>query len=129
MNQRIVKGPNLKLDKVKEKKATEVVTPTTKMEKDIIRIIMQDYNNVLNLTPGRNIYSAGDKRTANYEDIINKRWDLCQGCEFLKNDKCEKCGCFMKVKTRIATARCPIGKWEKEYDFMKGKKVGSLITN
>ena len=57
------------------------------------------------------------------QDIIDKRWDICKGCEFLNNDKCDKCGCFMKVKTRVATARCPIGKWEKEYEFIKGRKV------
>ena len=57
------------------------------------------------------------------QDIIDKRWDICQGCEFLNNNKCDKCGCYMKVKTRVATARCPIGKWEKEYEFIKGRKV------
>ena len=63
------------------------------------------------------------------QDIIDKRWDICKGCEFLNNNKCEKCGCFMKVKTRVATARCPIGKWEKEYKFIEGKKVnGTHIT-
>ena len=63
------------------------------------------------------------------QDIIDKRWDICKGCEFLNNNKCEKCGCFMKVKTRVATARCPVGKWEKEYEFIKGKAVnGSHIT-
>ena len=63
------------------------------------------------------------------QDIIDKRWDICMGCEFLNNNKCDKCGCFMKVKTRVATARCPIGKWEKEYKFIKGKKVnGAHIT-
>ena len=64
------------------------------------------------------------------QDIIDKRWDICKGCEFLNNNKCEKCGCFMKVKTRVATARCPVGKWEKEYEFIKGKAVnGSHITS
>ena len=63
------------------------------------------------------------------QDIIDKRWDICKGCEFLNNNKCEKCGCFMKVKTRVATARCPVGKWEKEYEFIKGKALnGSHIT-
>ena len=64
------------------------------------------------------------------QDIIDKRWDICKGCEFLTdNDKCQKCGCFMKVKTRIATVACPIGKWDKEYDFMKGKATnGTRIT-
>ena len=56
--------------------------------------------------------------------IIDKRWDICQGCEFLIDDKrCEKCGCFMKVKTRFSTAKCPIDKWGKEYKFFKGEKV------
>ena len=48
------------------------------------------------------------------EDIINERWDLCKGCEFLlPTNNCKKCGCFMKVKTRVAKAECPIGKWNK----------------
>jgi hypothetical protein len=41
------------------------------------------------------------------------RFQTCQGCEFLTQDsfRCEKCGCFMKTKTQIATSSCPIGKW------------------
>ncbi len=59
------------------------------------------------------------------QEIIDKRWAECQKCEFLfkPTGNCKKCGCFMKVKTRVATASCPIGKWEKEYDFVKGEKV------
>ena len=65
------------------------------------------------------------------QDIIDKRLSMCQGCEHFisATSQCKKCGCFMKVKTKVATARCPVGKWEKEYDFIKGKKVGSLITS
>ena len=56
--------------------------------------------------------------------IIDKRWKICQGCEFLINDsRCEKCGCFMKVKSRFSVASCPINKWGKEYNFIKGEKV------
>ena len=62
------------------------------------------------------------------QEVIDKRWDICKGCEFLNNNKCEKCGCFMKIKTRVATARCPIGKWEKEYKFIEGKKVNGTHT-
>ena len=65
------------------------------------------------------------------QEIIDKRWAECEKCEFLtpKTKQCQKCNCFMKMKTRVATASCPIGKWEKEYDFMKGKKVnGSQVT-
>lgn len=61
------------------------------------------------------------------QDIIDNRWAICMDCEFLSdNNKCEKCGCYMKVKTKIGTVACPIGKWDKEYDFMKGKKTNGI---
>ena len=47
------------------------------------------------------------------EDVLKMRWDLCTECEFLNNNKCEKCGCFMKVKHKLAMAKCPVGKWDK----------------
>ena len=47
------------------------------------------------------------------EEVLKMRWDICSGCEFLKDDKCEKCGCFMKVKHKLAMASCPIGKWDR----------------
>ena len=47
------------------------------------------------------------------EEVLKMRWDLCLGCEFLNNNKCEKCGCFMKVKHKLAQASCPVGKWDK----------------
>ena len=64
------------------------------------------------------------------QDIIDKRWDECQKCEFLlkPTNNCTKCGCFMKVKTKVATARCPVGKWEREFDFIKGRKVAHSVT-
>lgn len=42
-----------------------------------------------------------------------ERLDICNVCEFLNKEKvqCTKCGCFMKLKTVIPTAKCPIGKW------------------
>jgi len=43
---------------------------------------------------------------------VDHRWELCQACEFLTPaNRCEKCGCFMKLKTKIKGAKCPIGKW------------------
>ena len=49
--------------------------------------------------------------------VLDERWNLCSGCEFLtESNKCQKCGCFMKVKHKLAFAKCPIGKWEKYAD-------------
>ena len=50
----------------------------------------------------------------------NKRFKICEGCEFSKiafNIKmvkglgCKKCGCFMNVKARLKRMKCPLGKW------------------
>ena len=48
------------------------------------------------------------------EEKLKERWDACNGCEFL-NDKlmCKKCGCFMRLKSRVKSTKCPIGKWDK----------------
>ena len=51
----------------------------------------------------------------NYIDKVesDKRMDICLGCpELIKlTQTCKECGCFMKAKTRLAEASCPIGKW------------------
>ena len=45
-------------------------------------------------------------------DLAFNRIKICQGCEHLmKHTRCAKCGCFMRVKTRLAHSKCPIGKW------------------
>lgn len=46
-------------------------------------------------------------------DIAQYRLEICKGCEFYreKTNQCKKCGCFMKLKTKLENAKCPIGKW------------------
>jgi hypothetical protein len=44
-------------------------------------------------------------------DQLNKRLELCGSCEYSINKRCLKCGCFIGAKTRLATSKCPIGKW------------------
>ena len=65
------------------------------------------------------------------QEILDYRWNLCKGCEFLKDDdRCSSCGCYMKIKHRIANARCPLNppKWESV--FKKGKVLnGDPITS
>ena len=56
------------------------------------------------------------------QEIAEKRWEICKGCEFLKYDevnpdtnkkdgRCTHCGCFMNVKVHYAVSECPVGKW------------------
>lgn len=47
-------------------------------------------------------------------EVLQERWDACNDCEFLTEKlRCKKCGCFMRLKTRVAKMKCPIGKWSK----------------
>ena len=41
------------------------------------------------------------------------RWEICNRCEFLTKNlkRCQKCGCFMKLKVIFEYATCPKGKW------------------
>jgi hypothetical protein len=46
-------------------------------------------------------------------ELIEYRLGICQTCPFFykKLQKCTKCGCFMKLKTTLQRAQCPVGKW------------------
>lgn len=38
---------------------------------------------------------------------------LCEQCAFfiVADRRCQKCGCWMEIKTRFRTATCPEGRW------------------
>jgi hypothetical protein len=47
------------------------------------------------------------------EELAASRLEICKGCEWFRQnaETCRKCGCFMKLKTKLEKAACPIGKW------------------
>lgn len=47
------------------------------------------------------------------QETIDARMSICNECPFFRSNmkRCDKCGCFMKLKTTLDRARCPIGKW------------------
>ena len=47
------------------------------------------------------------------EELAAYRLKICQTCEWFrpKTQTCKKCGCFMKLKTTLEKAKCPIDKW------------------
>ena len=53
----------------------------------------------------------GSPRTP--DELAAYRLEICKGCEWFrpKTQTCKKCGCFMKLKTTLEKAKCPIGKW------------------
>jgi len=47
------------------------------------------------------------------QEKINDRQTICRECSELIKPvwTCKQCGCFMKIKTRLDHAVCPLEKW------------------
>ncbi len=47
------------------------------------------------------------------EIVSNFRYDICLQCPELVSltKQCKQCGCFMALKTKLESAKCPLGKW------------------
>jgi hypothetical protein len=47
------------------------------------------------------------------KEVQEERFSICAGCpELMKlTNQCKLCGCFMKLKVKLAHAECPAGKW------------------
>jgi hypothetical protein len=50
-------------------------------------------------------------------EVLKQRQSVCEACEFWNakafngTGRCMKCGCSTWAKLRMATEKCPIGKW------------------
>ena len=46
------------------------------------------------------------------KETAEARLAICLQCPHLSPlNRCLKCGCFLKAKTRLRTEKCPVGKW------------------
>ena len=47
------------------------------------------------------------------EELKADRLAICAECPFFikRSKRCSKCGCYMKLKTSLEQAKCPVGKW------------------
>ena len=59
------------------------------------------------------------------KSILQDRQNECSNCEYYVKSmgRCKKCGCLLKLKTRMALASCPIGKWGKVNNLKDGKQL------
>jgi len=66
---------------------------------------------------------SGFKKTSEKE--INKRLEICKKCDFWDDKalnstgRCNICGCSTWAKIRMATEKCPHGKWVEEHEITK----------
>ena len=47
------------------------------------------------------------------QELVEYRLSICNECPMLNKRlmKCKQCGCFMKLKSTLRQASCPMGKW------------------
>lgn len=46
------------------------------------------------------------------QQVAEERLSICKQCpKYLPTGNCTECGCFMKAKTKLPNATCPIHKW------------------
>jgi hypothetical protein len=70
----------------------------------------QEYKEKNGVTP-LDMLNPNTRRAS--EDLATQRFDICLSCpELIQITKqCKKCGCFMTAKTKLESAKCPVGKW------------------
>ncbi|MCR5676379.1 MAG: DUF6171 family protein [Lachnospiraceae bacterium] len=47
------------------------------------------------------------------EAVVEKRLEICRGCEKLTEATCEACGCYVEFRAAIKDGRCPKKKWDR----------------
>jgi hypothetical protein len=47
------------------------------------------------------------------EEVSKLRLEECGRCDYYdkQQNRCKKCGCYMKVKVKFVNTSCPVGKW------------------
>jgi hypothetical protein len=53
------------------------------------------------------------KDIAASQQQIKERISICNDCDWFFEKRCLKCGCFISVKSKLASAKCPLDKWDK----------------
>jgi hypothetical protein len=94
------------LDRIPEEEKEEEIKKSLPSNMQMIKSLSSSLKNVSKaLIKGEKVrLSKGE---------AEERMKICASCEeYIKEEnRCNLCGCYMRVKTRIATEKCPIGKW------------------
>jgi hypothetical protein len=72
-------------------------------------VIVVDYNGAPKAVSVFDLVNPARPRAD--KETRTARMSICKSCDRYSNYRCSECGCFMKTKTILADAMCPIGKW------------------
>lgn len=62
---------------------------------------------------GINAFEEAAQNNIVSDEVQQERYNICLDCTNLykPTSTCKLCGCFMKAKTKLRKASCPIKKW------------------
>lgn len=88
----------------------------TAVGEDVVATAPSLIQQAANFTASAARHVASGLRHATDEEV-ERRYAICQTCEFLRGGACTKCGCGVSRQRKFlsklhwANERCPIGKW------------------
>lgn len=73
------------------------------------------FNNIANFTQSMYNHAKSGFRQV-YPHIFDNRLEICKSCDKLdiENATCKECGCFLMIKAKWASEKCPLDKWGTE---------------
>lgn len=93
-------------DQMKKKYETENLSQFPSVFQQARNLAKQILISGIDKAKGRPLLASPEKAAA--------RMDICAKCEFLKENRCTKCGCYINTKIQVESAGCPINKWGEE---------------
>jgi hypothetical protein len=87
----------------KQKLASEDLSSFPSLFQQARNLVKQGWISGLGAVKGVALLTTPEKAAA--------RLDICQACEFYRDERCLKCGCYMSKKAQLELAGCPMNKW------------------
>ena len=107
-------------EKIKQKYETENLNEFPSVFQQARNLAKQMWVSGIDKAKGRPFLSSPEKAAA--------RMAICETCEFLKENRCVKCGCYMSAKIHIESSGCPINKWGAELQKLNSPETVEAIS-
>lgn len=98
----------------------KMVDQVRKTEEEYMKEDLSEYPSMFQQARGlaKDLWKTGKNAVRGLPVLVSaeegfNRLELCRFCDKFdrETERCKECGCFMKTKTQLATASCPLGKW------------------
>lgn len=66
-------------------------------------LLKQAWTSSIDAAKGKPFLATAEKAAA--------RMDICKACQFFREPRCTRCGCFMDKKVHFESSQCPVNKW------------------